>query len=90
MESGSVKKLREVASKYGYKVEKLPSGAVLFTKDNEVEIQLLVVLDTYYVKYIKSGKAYLIYDLDDGVVEAIFRGSLNELDGDNVVEIPPY
>jgi hypothetical protein len=90
MESGSIKKLKEVAVKYGYKVEKLPSGAILFTKNNEAEIQLLIVLDSYYVKYIKTGKAFLIYDLDDGIIEAIFRGNLNELDGDNVVEIPPY
>jgi hypothetical protein len=90
MEGRSIKKLREVASKYGYKVEKLPSGAVLFIKDNEAEIQLLTILDSYYVKYIKSGKAYLIYDLDDGTVEAIFKETLNELGGDNVVEIPPY
>jgi hypothetical protein len=90
MEGRSIKKLKEVASKYGYKVEKLPSGAVLFTKDNEVKIQLLVILDSYYVKYIKSGKAYIIYDLDDGVIDAIFKESLNELANDNVVEIPPY
>ena len=90
MEGGSIKKLKEVATKFGYKVEKLPSGAILFTKDNEVKIQLLVILDSYYVKYIKSGKAYIIYDLDDGVIDAIFRGNLNELDGDSVVEIPPY
>jgi hypothetical protein len=90
MEGRSIKKLKEVATKYGYKVEKLPSGAVLFTKDNEVKIQLLVILDSYYVKYIKSGKAYIIYDLDDGVIDAIFKESLNELTNDNVVEIPPY
>jgi hypothetical protein len=90
MEVGSIKKLKEVATKYGYKVEKLPSGAVLFIKDNEVEIQMLIILDSYYFKYIKSGKAFLVYDLDDGVIDAIFRGSLNELDSDNVVEIPPY
>jgi len=90
MEGGGLKKLKEVASKFGYKVEKLPSGAVLFIKGNEVEIQLLVILDTYYVKYIKSGKAYLIYDLNDGVAEAVFRGSLDELDGNSVVKIPSY
>jgi len=77
MESGSVKKLKEIATKFGYKVEKLPSGAMLFTKDNEAEIQLLIILDSYYVKYTKSGRAYLIYDLNDDVVEAIFRESLN-------------
>jgi len=90
MESGSVKKLKEIATKFGYKVEKLPSGAMLFTKDNEAEIQLLIILDSYYIKYIKSGRAYLIYDLNDDVVEAIFRGDLGKLDSNNIVEIPSY
>jgi hypothetical protein len=88
MEGRSIKKLKEVALKYGYKVEKLPSGAILFTKDNEAEIQLLIILDSYYVKYIKSGKAYLIYNLDDDIIEAIFRGRLSELGNQDIVEIP--
>jgi len=84
----SIKILKERAEKLGYNVEKLPSGALIFTKNNEAEIQFVTVLDAYYVKYIKSGKAYVIYDLSDDVIEAIFRGRLSELKKRDVVEIP--
>jgi hypothetical protein len=90
MEGRSVKRLEEVAVKFGYKVEKLPSGALLFIKGNEVEIQLLVILDSYYVKYIKSGRAFLLYDLDNSIIEAVFKGNLDKLDNSNIIEIPSY
>jgi hypothetical protein len=88
MESRSIKMLKEKATKLGYNVEKLPSGALIFSKNNEAEIQFVTVLDAYYVKYIKSGRAYVIYKLDDNVIEAIFRERLSELKDRNVVEIP--
>jgi hypothetical protein len=88
MEGRSIKILKERAAQLGYNVERLPSGALIFSKNNEAEIQLLVVLDAYYVKYIKSGKAYLIYNLDDDIIEAIFRGWLSELGNQDIVEIP--
>jgi hypothetical protein len=88
MEGRSIKILKERAAQLGYNVERLPSGALIFSKNNEAEIQLLVVLDAYYVKYIKSGKAYLIYNLDDDIIEAIFRGRLSELGNQDIVEIP--
>jgi hypothetical protein len=88
MEGRSIKMLKEKAMKLGYNVEKLPSGALIFSKNNEAEIQFVTVLDAYYVKYIKSGRAYVIYKLDDDVIEAIFRERLSELKDRNVVEIP--
>ena len=88
MEGRSIKILKEKAEKLGYNVEKLPSGALIFTKNNEAEIQFVTVLDAYYVKYIKSGKAYVIYNLSDDVMEAVLRGRLSELKNHDVVEIP--
>jgi len=88
MEGRSIKILKEKAEKLGYNVEKLPSGALIFTKNNEAEIQFVTVLDAYYVKYIKSGKAYVIYNLSDDIVEAVLRGRLSELKNSDVVEIP--
>jgi len=88
MEVRSIRLLKEKATELGYHMEKLPSGALIFTKNNEAEIQFMTVLDAYYVKYIKSGKAYVIYNLNDGVMEAIFRGSLSELKDRDVVKIP--
>ncbi|WP_061992240.1 hypothetical protein [Sulfolobus acidocaldarius] len=88
MEGRSIKILKEKAEKLGYNVEKLPSGALIFVKNNEAEIQFVTVLDAYYVKYIKSGKAYVIYNLSDDIVEAVLRGRLSELKNSDVVEIP--
>jgi hypothetical protein len=88
MEGRSIKMLKEKAEKLGYNVEKLPSGALIFSKNNEAEIQFVTVLDAYYVKYIKSGKAYVIYNLSDDVIEAIFRQKLSELKNRDIVEIP--
>jgi len=88
MEGRSIKILKEKATELGYNIEKLPSGALIFTKNNVAEIQFVTVLDAYYVKYIKSGKAYVIYNLSDDVMEAIFRERLSELKKRDVVEIP--
>jgi hypothetical protein len=88
MESRSIKMLKEKATKLGYNVEKLPSGALIFSKNNEAEIQFVTVLDAYYVKYIKSGKAYVVYKLSDDIIEAIFNERLSELKNRDVIEIP--
>ena len=88
MESRSIKILKEKATKLGYNVEKLPSGALIFVRNNEAEIQFVTVLDAYYVKYIKTGRAYVIYKLDDDVIEAVLRGRLSELKNRDIVEIP--
>jgi hypothetical protein len=88
MEGRSVRMLKEKAMELGFSVEKLPSGALVFSKNNEVEIQFIAILDAYYVKYIKSGKAYVVYDLSDDVIDAMFRGHLGELKNGNVIEIP--
>jgi len=88
MEVRSIKTLKERAEELGYKIERLPSGALIFTKNNEAEIQLFSVLNAYYVKYIKSGKAFVIYRMSGDVIEAIFKGGLGELKNRDIVEIP--
>jgi hypothetical protein len=88
MEDRSISVLKRKATELGFRTEKLPSGALVFSKDNVPEIQVIAILDAYYVKYVRSGKAYVVYDLRDDVIEAIFRGYLSELKDGNVIEIP--
>jgi hypothetical protein len=90
MEGRGIRALKEKAIEMGFNVEVLPSGAILLVRDNEAEIQILSVLDAYYVKYIKTGRAFVIYNLDNEVIEAIFNNRLTELKDRDIVEIPPY
>ncbi|AKA73826.1 hypothetical protein SULI_07825 [Saccharolobus solfataricus] len=88
MEGWDLKLLIKKAEQKGFKVEKLPSGALIFSK-RKAEIQFFTILDTYYVKYINNGRAYIIYKLDEKVIDAIFEGRLDELTkSDDVVRIP--
>ncbi|MCI4408534.1 MAG: hypothetical protein JHC26_05540 [Thermofilum sp.] len=90
MEGRSIRALKEKAIEMGFNVEVLPSGAILLVRNNEAEIQILSVLDAYYVKYIRTGRAFVIYNLDNEVIEAIFNNRLTELKDRDIVEIPPY
>ncbi|ADB87240.1 hypothetical protein [Saccharolobus islandicus] len=87
MEGWGLKLLIKKAEQKGFKVEKLPSGAIIFSK-RKAEIQFFAILDAYYVKYLADGRAYVIYKLDEEIIDAIFEERLDELESDDVIKIP--
>lgn len=79
--------LKKIAKERGIKYEELPSGVViLINNHNQAFLQITVVKDAYYVRYLLKDSAYLVRRLNRRILEDIIQGTLRE-DGKIVFRI---
>ena len=71
--------LREVAREEGYKLNILDNGAVIVVKDGTAVLQIAVVRDAYYFRYLNDNGAYVIYKMSKDILKKILERKPEEV-----------
>ena len=85
MKMDLVQLIEKVAKKYNIKVNSLPNGVIILVKNGIGFVQLAVVRNVYYVRYLTKDEAYVLYSLNEELIESIIEDKLNE--SENVLKI---
>jgi len=75
----------KVAKKHNLRIDILPNGVIILVKDNLAYVQIAVVRNVYYVRYLTKDEAYVLYSLNEELIESIIEDKLNE--SENVLKI---
>ncbi|BBG25015.1 hypothetical protein IC006_2349 [Sulfuracidifex tepidarius] len=70
--------IERVAKRKGTRINKLPNGVVIIIKDDYAYVQITVVRDVYYIRYLTKNEAYIAEKLNERIVEKILDGELTE------------
>ena len=71
--------LREVAKEDGYKLNIMDNGAVIVIKDGIAILQIAVVRNAYYFRYLNDNGAYVIYKINKDILKKILERKPNEV-----------
>jgi len=80
-----VQLIEKVAKKHNLRIDILPNGVIILVKDNLAYVQIAVVRNVYYVRYLTKDEAYVLYSLNEELIESIIEDKLNE--SENVLKI---
>ena len=80
-----VRLIEKVAKKHNLRIDILPNGVIILVKDNLAYVQIGVVRNVYYVRYLTKDEAYVLYSLNEELIESIIEDKLNE--SENVLKI---
>ena len=85
MKMNLVQLIEKVAKKHNLRIDILPNGVIILVKDNLAYVQIGVVRNVYYVRYLTKDEAYVLYSLNEELIESIIEDKLNE--SENVLKI---
>ena len=85
MKMNLVQLIEKVAKKHNLRIDILPNGVIILVKDNLAYVQIAVVRNVYYVRYLTKDEAYVLYSLNEELIESIIEDKLNE--SENVLKI---
>ena len=85
MKMNLVQLTEKVAKKHNLRIDILPNGVIILVKDNLAYVQIAVVRNVYYVRYLTKDEAYVLYSLNEELIESIIEDKLNE--SENVLKI---
>jgi len=80
-----VQLIEKAAKKHNLRIDILPNGVIILVKDNLAYVQIGVVRNVYYVRYLTKDEAYVLYSLNEELIESIIEDKLNE--SENVLKI---
>jgi hypothetical protein len=80
-----VQLIEKAAKKHNLRIDILPNGVIILVKDNLAYVQIAVVRNVYYVRYLTKDEAYVLYSLNEELIESIIEDKLNE--SENVLKI---
>jgi hypothetical protein len=70
--------IEKVAKSYGIKVNYLPNGVIILVKNGVDFVQIAVVRDVYYIRYLTKDEAYIINRINKKILKLILEERLNE------------
>lgn len=79
--------LREVAKEEGYKLNVLNNGAIIVIKDGVAILQIAVVRDAYYFRYLNDNGAYIIYKINREILKKILERKPEEVGAIKLADI---
>ena len=85
MKMNLVQLIEKAAKKHNLRIDILPNGVIILVKDNLAYVQIGVVRNVYYVRYLTKDEAYVLYSLNEELIESIIEDKLNE--SENVLKI---
>ena len=74
-----IRLLREVARELGYRLNVLDNGAIIVIKDGVAILQIAVVRDAYYFRYLNDNGAYVIYKINREILKKILERKPEEV-----------
>nr|WP_020936621.1 hypothetical protein [Saccharolobus solfataricus]CDF66423.1 conserved conjugative plasmid protein [Saccharolobus solfataricus P2] len=77
--------IEKVAKRMGLQLNILPNGVVIVIKDGIAFVQISVVRDVYYIRYLIKNEAYILRRLNEKTAELILDEKLDET---NALKIP--
>jgi len=80
-----VRLIEKVAKKHNLRIDILPNGVIILVKDNLAYVQIAAVRNVYYIRYLTKDEAYVLYSLNEELIESIIEDKLNE--SENVLKI---
>ena len=82
-----VQLIEKVAKKYNIKVNSLPNGVIILVKNGVGFVQIAVVRDVYYIRYLTKNEAYIIHKLNEEVIEWILEEKLDETEAIKIPDV---
>ncbi|ABP96330.1 hypothetical protein HA72_2191 [Metallosphaera sedula] len=77
--------IEKVAKRMGLQLNILPNGVVIVIKDGIAFVQISVVREVYYIRYLIKNEAYILRRLNEKTAELILDEKLDET---NALKIP--
>lgn len=77
--------IEKVAKRMGLQLNILPNGVIIVIKDGIAFVQISVVRDVYYIRYLIKNEAYILRRLNEKTAELILDEKLDET---NALKIP--
>ncbi len=72
--------IEKVAQKDNIKINLLQNGVMILIKDNKAFVQISVIRNIYYIRYLTKERnyAFVIYKIDENIIEKIIKERLDE------------